>query len=76
VGGLQNARLLHHVFMWFFFIFVPVHIYLAVRADYIERGGVVSSILTGGRFIPSDESFEDYEATRAVTSEWPTPKHE
>lgn len=75
VGGLQNARLLHHVFMWFFFIFVPVHIYLAVRSDYIERGGIVSSILTGGRFIPSDESFEDYEATRAVTSEWPAAGH-
>lgn len=71
VGGLQNARLLHHVFMWFFFIFVPIHIYLAVRADYIERGGIVSSIFTGGRFIPSDEAFEDYEARRAVTSEWP-----
>lgn len=74
VGGLQNARLLHHVFMWFFFIFVPIHIYLAVRSDYIERGGVVSSIFTGGRFIPSDEQFEDYEAARAVTGEWPASK--
>jgi Ni/Fe-hydrogenase 1 B-type cytochrome subunit len=71
LGGLQNTRLLHHALMWFFFIFVPIHVYLAFRADYIERGGVVSSILTGGRFVPSDEKFTDYDLQHAAAREWP-----
>ena len=59
VGGLQLVRWIHHVFTWIFLIFIPLHVYLAVRADFMERGGVVSSIVTGGRFVPPDHRFED-----------------
>jgi Ni/Fe-hydrogenase b-type cytochrome subunit len=59
VGGLQVVRWIHHVFTWVFLIFIPLHVYLAVRADFMERGGVVSSIVTGGRFVPPDHRFED-----------------
>ena len=44
---------------WFFLIFVPIHIYLAIRADLLERGGTMSSIVSGGRFVPKDEEFID-----------------
>lgn len=57
--GLQGIRFIHHVVTWGFLIFIPIHIYLAVRADHIERTGVISSIISGGRFVPSDEEFED-----------------
>ena len=40
--------------------------YLAARGDLpnisryvLERGGSVSSIITGGRFVPADHKFED-----------------
>lgn len=59
VGGLQLVRWIHHVFTWIFLIFIPLHVYLAVRADFMERGGVVSSIVTGGRFVPPEHPFED-----------------
>jgi Ni/Fe-hydrogenase b-type cytochrome subunit len=59
VGGLQLVRWIHHVFTWVFLIFIPLHVYLAVRADFMERGGVVSSIVTGGRFVPPEHPFED-----------------
>ena len=59
LGGLQTVRWLHHVLTWIFLIFIPIHIYLAIRADFMERGGVVSSIVTGGRFVPPDHPFED-----------------
>ena len=71
LGGLQYTRLLHHALMWYFFIFVPIHVYLAFRADYIERSGIVSSILTGGRYVPIDEEFTDYDLQHAKTGEWP-----
>jgi Ni/Fe-hydrogenase b-type cytochrome subunit len=58
-GGMQVVRLVHHVFTWFFLIFIPIHIYLAIRADLLERGGTMSSIVSGGRFVPKDEEFID-----------------
>ncbi len=61
LGGLQNVRLLHHISTWFFLIFVPIHVYLAMRADVIERGGGISQMINGGKFVPLDEAFEDAE---------------
>lgn len=59
VGGLQIVRWIHHVLTWVFLIFIPLHVYLAIRADFLERGGTLSSIVTGGRFVPADHKFED-----------------
>jgi Ni/Fe-hydrogenase 1 B-type cytochrome subunit len=58
-GGIQNVRFVHHILMWAFIIFIPIHVYLAMRADILERGGVISSIITGGRFVPSKHEFID-----------------
>jgi Ni/Fe-hydrogenase 1 B-type cytochrome subunit len=58
-GGIQYVRWVHHVGTWLFLIFIPIHVYLAIRADLLERGGVVSSIVTGGRFVPKDATFVD-----------------
>ena len=59
MGGLQNVRLIHHITTWFFVMFVPVHIYLAMRADVIERGGGISQMINGGKFVPRNEEFAD-----------------
>jgi Ni/Fe-hydrogenase b-type cytochrome subunit len=58
-GGLQNVRLVHHALTWGFAAYIPVHIYLASRADILEHGGLVSSMVTGGRFVPAATVFED-----------------
>jgi len=58
-GGMQVVRFLHHVATWLFLVFIPIHIYLAIRADLLERTGVISSIVSGGRFVPADEKFID-----------------
>jgi Ni/Fe-hydrogenase 1 B-type cytochrome subunit len=59
LGGMQNVRFIHHVVSWVFLIFIPIHIYLAVRADVLEHGGSISSIITGGRFVPADHKYVD-----------------
>jgi Ni/Fe-hydrogenase 1 B-type cytochrome subunit len=59
LGGLQIVRVVHHVVSWAFLIFIPIHIYLALRADIMEHGGTISSIIRGGRFVPADETFVD-----------------
>ncbi len=61
LGGLQNVRLLHHIVTWAFVIFVPAHVYLAMRSDVLERGGGVSQMINGGKFVPKHEEFADAE---------------
>ncbi|WP_420174771.1 Ni/Fe-hydrogenase, b-type cytochrome subunit [Luteococcus sp. OSA5] len=46
--GIPHMRLLHALIMFVFWAFVIAHVYLAVRADSIERHGGVSAMLNGG----------------------------
>jgi Ni/Fe-hydrogenase 1 B-type cytochrome subunit len=75
LGGLQIVRLVHHTFTWLFIVFVVLHVYFALRSDYVERAGVVSSIITGGRYIAADESYEDFDTDKVPSSPWPTQEH-
>ena len=59
LGGIQIVHFVHHVLTWAFLIFVPIHIYLALRADLLERTGTISSIISGGRFVRSDVKYVD-----------------
>jgi Ni/Fe-hydrogenase b-type cytochrome subunit len=59
VGGLQMVRVIHHVSTWAFLIFIPIHVYLALRADLMERSGTISSIISGGRFVSKDVDYVD-----------------
>jgi Ni/Fe-hydrogenase 1 B-type cytochrome subunit len=59
LGGAQIARFLHHVLTWAWLIFLPIHIYLTVRADVLHNESRVSSIITGGRYVRADVEFVD-----------------
>lgn len=61
-GGIQNIRLIHHAATWFFIIFVLVHVYLTLRGDRLKGGGLLSSIITGGRYFRPDREYEDDES--------------
>jgi len=50
MGGLATVRYLHHVFTWFFILFIVVHVYMAFWSDAILRQGTVSSMISGYRF--------------------------
>jgi Ni/Fe-hydrogenase b-type cytochrome subunit len=58
-GGSQIVRFIHHVLTWFYLIFIPLHVYLSIRADRLEKTGTVSSIISGGRWVPTDHEYED-----------------
>lgn len=49
-GGLQMARLIHHVAMWVVLIFAVVHIYSVVLWSLIEHSGEIDSIFSGYKF--------------------------
>lgn len=59
LGGIQVVHFVHHVLTWAFLIFIPIHIYLALRADLLERTGTISSIVSGGRFVRTDVDYVD-----------------
>lgn len=51
-GGLQMARLIHHICMYVVFIFIVIHIYSVVLWSIIEDSGEVDSIFNGHKFWP------------------------
>jgi Ni/Fe-hydrogenase b-type cytochrome subunit len=59
LGGVPVVRFIHHVLTWVILIFVPIHVYLALRADFTDRGGSISSIVSGGRYVRDDVHYED-----------------
>lgn len=59
LGGAQAVRFVHHILTWVFLIFIPIHIYLGIRADVTEREGAISSIINGGRFVRDDIDYVD-----------------
>jgi Ni/Fe-hydrogenase 1 B-type cytochrome subunit len=74
-GGLQIVRLVHHALTYAFIIFVIFHVYFGIRADYVERSGVVSSIITGGRYIAANEEYEDYDVEQVPAQPRMPPDH-
>ncbi len=54
LGGGQAARMWHDMGMWIMFVFVIIHIYMAVRADIIGRESSVSTIIGGWRMFKDD----------------------
>jgi Ni/Fe-hydrogenase 1 B-type cytochrome subunit len=49
-GNQQEARFIHHLLMWWFIIFVVIHLYLVIWNDIKGPEGLISSIFTGVKF--------------------------
>ena len=55
-GGLQIARLIHHIGMWLILLFMVVHLYFVVLYSTVERMGIFDSMLSGFKFVPHKTS--------------------
>jgi Ni,Fe-hydrogenase I cytochrome b subunit len=40
-------------------MFIPIHIYLAVRSDVLHKESTISSIVSGNRVVRADVEFVD-----------------
>jgi Ni/Fe-hydrogenase 1 B-type cytochrome subunit len=47
MGGLAGTRQIHHISMWVFILFLPVHIYMAVFNSVFGKHGTLDSIFSG-----------------------------
>lgn len=59
LGGAQVARFIHHVLTWFWLIFIPIHVYLTVRADVLHQESRISSMISGDLFVRADLDYVD-----------------
>lgn len=50
LGNEYMVHLIHHYVAWFIMLFVIVHIYMASRADWMEKGGEISGMVSGVKF--------------------------
>ena len=58
-GGMPVVRFVHHVLDLGLPDLHPDPRLPRLRADHLERTGVISSIISGGRFVPADEKYID-----------------
>jgi len=50
-GGLQIARLIHHIGMWVLLVFIVIHVYLAILFSITERSGIFESMFSGYKHV-------------------------
>ena len=55
LGGDIIVRMVHHVAMWVFILFILVHVYLVFYHDYVEGHGEISSMGGGWKFLEDEE---------------------
>jgi len=55
MGGDFAVRQWHHAAMWFFLVFIVIHVYLVAYHDYVEGRGTTSSMVGGWKFEREDE---------------------
>jgi Ni/Fe-hydrogenase 1 B-type cytochrome subunit len=47
MGGLAMVREIHHIAMWVFLLFLPVHIYMAIFNSIYGKSGAMDAIFSG-----------------------------
>jgi Ni/Fe-hydrogenase 1 B-type cytochrome subunit len=56
--GPQMVRLIHHLAMWAILAIALFHVYSCMLVDHLEKNGLISSIISGYKFVPREEILE------------------
>jgi Ni/Fe-hydrogenase 1 B-type cytochrome subunit len=56
--GPQLIRLVHHLAMWAILAIAIFHVYSCILVDHVERNGLMSSIISGYKFVTREEVLE------------------
>lgn len=59
LGSEYAVHLVHHIVAWLIILFAIVHVYMAVRADAMEKEGEISSMFSGIKYVHTPEDIED-----------------
>jgi len=55
LGGLQHARLFHHVGMWLLLGFAVHHVYSSILMSQVEQNATMESIFSGYKFVSRED---------------------
>lgn len=61
LGGDMNTRVIHHLTMWGFILFVLVHVYLVLYHDWLEGRGETSAMVSGYKFVRAERAKKESE---------------
>jgi Ni/Fe-hydrogenase 1 B-type cytochrome subunit len=61
MGGLATVRLIHHITMWGYLIFIPIHIYLVIWSAIRFKHGALDVMFTGYDYHLKKEEMKDDE---------------
>ncbi len=50
----QQGRGIHYFIMWYFFLFVAIHLYFVIWNNIFSKNGLISSIFSGDKYLPED----------------------
>ena len=56
--GSQTIRLIHHIAMWAILAIALFHVYSCILVDHVERNGLMSSTVSGYKFVTPEEILE------------------
>jgi Ni,Fe-hydrogenase I cytochrome b subunit len=56
--GPQTIRLVHHLSMWAILAIALFHVYSCILVDHVERNGLMSSMVSGYKFVTREEVVE------------------
>ncbi|MEZ5366839.1 MAG: cytochrome b/b6 domain-containing protein [Bryobacterales bacterium] len=55
LGGSWQVHQWHHLFTWGLLLFVMIHVYVVVLDSVLLKNGLLSSIITGRKFVRKDD---------------------
>ncbi|MEA3418754.1 MAG: Ni/Fe-hydrogenase, b-type cytochrome subunit [Campylobacterota bacterium] len=59
MGGLATVRLVHHITMWGYLIFIPIHVYLVIWSAIRFKHGALDVMFTGYDYHLKKEEFKE-----------------
>jgi Ni/Fe-hydrogenase 1 B-type cytochrome subunit len=54
-NNLNTVRLLHHLVLWFFAVFLVIHLYLAIYTIVVSRTTEIDTLISGKKFVFKEE---------------------
>jgi Ni/Fe-hydrogenase 1 B-type cytochrome subunit len=60
-NNLNTVHLLHHLVMWFFAVFILIHLYLVIYTVVVSRTTEIDTMFSGSKFVFEEELAADHE---------------
>ncbi len=74
MGGLASVREIHHITMWIFLLFIPIHVYMAVFNSIYGKSGAMDAIFSGYTWHKKKDKKKKNEYLNIRNRKYPIPR--